>query len=39
MQEPELQAPAMEKRKFPKSDSSLVSQTTEKHGQETKSFS
>ena len=39
MQESELQAPAMEKQKFPENDSYLASQTTEKHGQETKSFS
>ena len=30
MQEPELQAPALEKQKFPENDSSLASQSTEK---------
>ena len=31
MQELELQAPAMEKQEFPENDSSLASQSTEKH--------
>ena len=31
MQEFELQAPAMEKQEFPENDSSLASQSTEKH--------
>ena len=31
MQEFKLQAPAMEKQEFPENDSSLASQSTEKH--------